>query len=200
MSNTDWSDTWHSAFRIELRAEAIGLAARGWPVLPGTAPTGDEWLGPVPMHADWQDSTGADPDQVAAWWTGNPYSLLVATGTVVDAVEVDDELGRKAAGLLRATDRPAPILATPNGKWIFLTVAGGEVPAELAARPGVRWHGAGSYVPLPPTPFQHGVVHWRVKPDTWGWRLPNASAVHGVLVRALTMLNAEAQPFHASAA
>lgn len=200
MVNTDWSDMWRSAFRIETRAEAIGLASRGWPVVPGTAPTGEEWLGPVPVHADWRDRIGADPDQVAAWWTGKPHSLLVATGTIVDAVEVDDELGRKTASLLRSTDRPAPILAMPTGKWIFLTAAGQEIPAGLAARPGVRWHGAGSFVPLPPTPFQHGVVHWRVKPETWGWQLPHAAAVHGILVRAMNSLPSESSRIHVPAA
>ncbi|MFD1051801.1 hypothetical protein ACFQ1S_42715, partial [Kibdelosporangium lantanae] len=38
MFQTDWSDSWRGAFRIELRAEAVGLAWRGWPVLPGTYP------------------------------------------------------------------------------------------------------------------------------------------------------------------
>ncbi len=169
-------------------------------MLPGSHPSGGEWSGPVPVHSDWQDTIGAHPDQIAAWWTGNPYSVLVATGTVVDAVEVDAELGHRAATLLRQTDRPAPILATPNGKWVFLTSSGDEIPADLAERPGVRWHGAGSWVPLPPTPFQHGVVHWRVKPETWGWRLPHAGAVHGVLVRALLSLSSEATRMHASAA
>ncbi|MGH3948190.1 MAG: bifunctional DNA primase/polymerase [Pseudonocardiaceae bacterium] len=200
MFSTEWSDNWRGAFRIELRAEAIGLASRGWPVLPGTYPSGTEWSGPVPVHSDWQETVGATPDQVASWWTGNPYSLLVATGSVVDAVEVDAELGQRAAGLLRASDRPAPIVAMPNGKWVFLTSAGKEIPAELAARPGVRWHGHGSVVALPPTPFRHGVVHWRVKPETWGWQLPHAGAVHGVLARAMNILSAPTTPIHASAA
>ena len=60
MLESDWSDSWREAFRIELRAEAIGLASRGWPVLPGTYPVGTEWAGrngieadgPVPVHAD----------------------------------------------------------------------------------------------------------------------------------------------------
>lgn len=199
MLNTDWSDIWRGAFRIELRAEAIGLASRGWPVMPGTTPQGPGWEGPVPVRADWQELIAAGPGEFGEWWSEGPYSLLVATGSVVDAVEVDHELGRKAACILRSSDRPAPILALPNGKWIFLTSAGSDLPPVLADRPGVRWHGEGSWVPLPPTPFEHGVVHWRVKPEVWGWRLPIASAVHGVLARAANELLLDAAPQVAAA-
>ncbi|PXY31195.1 bifunctional DNA primase/polymerase [Prauserella muralis] len=208
MLDTEWSDSWRGAFRIELRAEAIGLAWRGWPVLPGTYPDtadrpepGSTWTRPVPAHDDWQQRLGAHPRQVAAWWTGRPYSLLVATGTMVDAIEVDDRLGRRAATLLRATGNPAPIVAMPNGRWLFLTTSAERVPAVLAEHEDVEWHTEGSWIPLPPTPFEHGVVHWRVKPEIWGWRLPRAEAVHDVLVRALLGAHAEqpvAQPVFAA--
>ncbi|NIH78114.1 bifunctional DNA primase/polymerase [Amycolatopsis viridis] len=199
MLDTDWSDSWRGAFRIELRAEAIGLAWHGWPVLPGTFPAhaeaGGSWTGPVPVHQDWADRLDAHPNEVATWWNGRPYSLLVATGTVLDAVEVPDELGKRAARLLRATGHPAPIVATPNGRWLFLTTVADRLPQELAAEGTVRWHGQGSWIPLPPTPFQHGVVHWRVKPDVWGWRLPTADAVHSVLARALDQHDADQAAF-----
>ncbi|WP_019813782.1 bifunctional DNA primase/polymerase [Saccharomonospora saliphila] len=190
MVDTEWPETWRAAFRIELRAEAIGLAWRGWPVLPGTYPesadgSGAAWTAPVPAHADWRERLNAHPRQVAAWWTGRPHSLLVATGTMVDAVEVGDGLGRRAATLLRASGQPAPIVAMPNGRWLFLTTSAGDLPDALAERDDVAWHGEGGWIPLPPTPFREGVVHWRVKPEIWGWRLPRAETVHDVLVRAL---------------
>ncbi|EID54727.1 bifunctional DNA primase/polymerase [Saccharomonospora xinjiangensis] len=195
MLDTVWPDSWRAAFRIELRAEAIGLAWRGWPVIPGTYPDAEPgaaaqsatsmWTRPTPAHDDWESRIGAHPQQVAAWWTGRPYSLLVATGTLVDAIEVDDQLGRRAAVLLRATGQPAPIVALPNGRWLFLTVSANGVPRTLSDAEGIEWHGEGSWVPLPPTPFRHGVVHWRVKPEVWGWKLPSAEVVHDVLVRAL---------------
>ncbi|WP_020669710.1 bifunctional DNA primase/polymerase [Amycolatopsis nigrescens] len=206
MLDTDWSDSWRGAFRIELRAEAIGLASRGWPVLPGTYPAldtaeqgGDNtaWFGPVPAQENWRELLGAHPHQVASWWTGTPWSLLVATGTVLDAVEVDDHLGKQAARLLRLTGQPAPIVAMPNGRWLFLTTVADRVPAVLAEHQSVRWHGADSWVPLPPTPFQHGVVHWRVKPEVWGWQLPEAHVVHDVLARALENAADAVQPFAA---
>jgi bifunctional DNA primase/polymerase-like protein len=190
MLDTEWSDSWRGAFRIELRAEAIGLACHGWPVLPGTFPATSEedgdgtWSGPVPVYADWADRLGASPNEVAQWWS-EPHSLLVATGKVLDAVEVNDVLGKRAARLLRATGHPAPIVATPDGRWLFLTTVADRLPEHLAATGEVRLHGDGSWVPLPPTPYQHGVVHWRVKPDVWSWRLPAADAVCSVLTRAL---------------
>lgn len=208
MLDMEWPGSWRGAFRIELRAEAIGLAWRGWPVLPGTYPDTTEegagdgavtdraWTAPTPAHDDWRQRLGAHPQQVAAWWTGRPYSLLVATGTMVDAVEVDDGLGRRAATLLRAAGQPVPIVAMPNGRWLFLTATSNGIPPVLAACENVRWHGEGSWIPLPPSPYEHGVVHWRVKPEIWGWRLPAATTVHEILVRALLGESIGPRPTH----
>jgi hypothetical protein len=160
--------------------------------MPGSYPAparaeGDEltWRHPEPVQENWRELIGTKPHEVANWFLGRPRSLLVATGTVLNAIEVDDELGRRAARLLRATGHPAPIVALPNGRWLFLTTVTDKFPKPLAANTSVQWHGADSWIPLPPTPFQHGVVHWRVKPEVWGWQLPEAEAVYDVLVRAL---------------
>ncbi|QFZ16316.1 bifunctional DNA primase/polymerase [Saccharothrix syringae] len=184
----EWSDSWRGAFRIELRAEAVNLAWHGWPVLPGTYPAGDRWAGrdgvedsgPVPVHRDWRERVGTRADQVATWWAGRSYSILLATGHGVDAIEVDAELGRRAAVALRATGIPVPIVATPDGRWTFLVASGGG----LVADPGVRHRAEGEYVPLPPSPAQHGVVHWRVKPQICAWQLPHVSVVRDALLSA----------------
>ncbi|MEU5693495.1 bifunctional DNA primase/polymerase [Actinosynnema sp. NPDC020468] len=194
----EWSDSWRGAFRIELRAEAVNLAWHGWPVLPGTYPAGDGWAGrdevehdgPTPVHHDWQERIGTSADQVATWWTGGSYSILLATGHGVDAIEVDADLGRKAAVALRATGVPVPIVATPAGRWLFLVASGeglrsGGIAADWAAENGVTHHGEGEYVPLPPSPFQHGVAHWRVKPQICGWQLPAAAVVQDALLEAV---------------
>lgn len=183
MVDSEWSDSWRGAFRVELRAEAIGLAWRGWPVLPGTNDV--ETTSPVPVHADWQQRIGTDAEQVAAWWTGQPYSLLLATGVVLDAVEVPDELGRQAAKALRLLGVPVPIVAKPDGQWLFLTTVADEPRADLASNPDITLHGKGSWIPLPPSPFAHGVAHWRVKPEVCGWEFPDAAVVQNVLADAL---------------
>lgn len=208
----DWSaEEWRSAFRIELRVQAIGLASRGWPVLPGTFPTGSGWsgrtgsaeggtggtgteeagTGPTPVQPDWSQRAGLTPDDVSSWWAQQPYSLLVATGSVLDAVEVDAVLGRHVAAAMRWEGFPVPIVAAPNGRWFFLTESGSELSPELADSGRVRLHGSGSWLALPPSPCVlspgdavnggSGVMHWRVKPEVCGWRLPTAEYVHNVL-------------------
>lgn len=205
----DESDSWHGAFRIELRAEAISLAWRGWPVLPGTFPTdptdspetpdptkptestgsggnGGTTAHPAPVHSDWAERIGTPPAQVAGWWTGQPYSLLVATGIVLDAVEVDAQIGRRVAALLRSAGSVTPIAATPGGQWLFFTSVADRPRAELVEAPDVTLHGRGSWVPLPPTPHGHGIVHWRVKPEVCGWHLPEAALVQDAVAAAVT--------------
>lgn len=190
----DGVDSWHGAFRIELRAEAISLAWRGWPVLPGTYPSGpQQWVGregtqtagPSPAHADWADRIGTPPAQVANWWSGEPYSLLVATGLVLDAVEVDAQLGRRTAALLRSIGVVTPIAATPNGRWLFFTTVGHGPHADLVHRDEITLHGKGSWIPLPPTPYEHGIAHWRVKPEICSWQLPNGELVQDAVTAAL---------------
>ncbi|MCE6999606.1 bifunctional DNA primase/polymerase [Saccharothrix sp. S26] len=184
----EWSDSWRGAFRIELRAEAVNLAWHGWPVLPGTYPAGDRWAGrdgvedtgPVPVHDDWQERIGTKAEQVATWWAGHSYSILLATGHGVDAVEVSADLGRRAAVELRAAGVPVPIVATPEGRWMFLVASGGTPVTDE----GVKHHGQGEYVPLPPSPGQVGVVHWRVKPQICAWQLPHVDVVREALLQA----------------
>jgi hypothetical protein len=193
MLEMDWSDNWRRAFRVELRAQAIGLAWRRWPVLPGTYPAGAKWAGregmqdagPVPVHKDWQDRIGTPAEQVASWWTGRPYSLLLATGVTYDAIEVSSGLGTGAARVLRSIGLPVPIIATPTGRWLFLTKLGSGVADVFAGHNDIVVHGQGSWIPLPPTPFQHGVVHWRVRPEVCGWQIPESHIVQDALTDAL---------------
>jgi hypothetical protein len=189
----DWTKTWRNAFRTELRAEAIGLAYHGWPVVPGTYPEGSAWVGrpgaaqsgPVPLHEDWIEQATAGPDRVAALWSGLPFSLLLATGLVYDVIDMSAALGRRTAAELRNVGLPAPIAATPDGRWLFPVVAGEPLCADIAGHPEVVLHGLGSWIPLPPSPFVHGVVHWRVKPDVSGWHVPRSSDVQQAVLDAL---------------
>jgi hypothetical protein len=192
----EWSESWRDAFRIELRAEAVRLACRGWPVIPGSYPdaTGGWTSGPGhsaetlrPVDADWQRYGVSEPERVAAVFAAAPYSLLVATGDALDAIEVADELGRRVAAQLREDGVPVPMVAIPDGRWLLLSEAGSARTgvAEEFARYGVRMHGRGSYIPLPPTPYPRGIVHWRVEPEVAGWKLPPADVVLSAVVRAL---------------
>ncbi|GAA2336600.1 bifunctional DNA primase/polymerase [Saccharopolyspora halophila] len=200
------AERWPSAFRgvpahpagltssrIDLRVQAIDFASRGWPVLPGTYPDGQEWVGhvgrrkhgPAPVQRDWQAKRGANLDDIMSWWDEQPYNLLVTTGAVLDAIEVDAHLGFHAAKVLRASGFPVPIVSTPTGDWYFLMSAGGTLSSELAERGGVRLHGNGSWVPLPPSSYPGGAVHWRVKPEVCAWKLPTSDFVQDALLEAL---------------
>ncbi|AUS78582.1 DNA primase [Actinoalloteichus sp. AHMU CJ021] len=200
----DWSGGWRDAFRIELRAEAIGLAWRKWPVFPGSYLDGGQWVGgdaaaehsgPVPVEPDWADHLLVDANRAASWWSVRPYSLLLATGYVVDAVEVDAPFGRRIASTLRRRHaQPVPIVATPDNTWLFLVAAGSTTPSRILAQPGVVLHGRGSWITLPPTPAEHGVVHWRVKPSVCGWKLPSVTLVEEAVAAAV---RAEAQELRA---
>lgn len=194
MLEMDWSDHWRRAFRVELRAQAIGLAWRRWPVLPGSYPAGGQWAGradaqdsgPVPVHDDWQERVGSSPDEVAGWWAGHPYNLLLATGVTLDAVEVGSALGTRVARVLRSVGMPVPIIGTPNGQWLFLTQTSRGLADEWAGHADIVVHGAGSWVPLPPTQFEHGVVHWRVRPEVCGWQIPETHIVQDALLDAVS--------------
>ncbi len=192
----DWTDTWRDAFRTELRAEAISFACHGWPVVPGSYPHGSAWVGqdgrdgavaqgPAPVHAEFATLAGCGPERVAALWDGRPFSVLLATGLGVDALELPAELGRATAVGLRVAGLPVPIAAAPSGRWLFPVIGGGALHPALARHPGVALHGIGSWIPLPPSPLQAGVVHWRVKPDVCGWRLPPLADIEHALLDAV---------------
>ena len=194
----DWTDAWRDAFRIELRAEAINFAEHGWPVVPGSYPRGDHWVGApygqragtgahgfVPVHRNWRHLAGCGLQHVAALWSGQPFSVLLATGMGIDALEVSAAVGRAGAIGLRVMDIPAPIAATPAGRWLFPVLGGGRLSSKLAEHPDVMLHAHGGWIPLPPSLCLSGVVHWRVKPATWGWELPKLADVGDAVLAAL---------------
>ena len=192
----DWTDTWRDAFRTELRAEAIGFACHGWPVVPGTYPSGSNWVGrgagrqpagvggPVPVHPHFAELAGGGPEEVARLWAGHPFSVLLATGLGVDALDLPADVGRGTAIGLRVAGLPVPIAATPAGRWIFPVAGGGVLHPALVDHPDVVLHADGSWVPLPPSPCLPGVVHWRVKPGVRGWQLPRLHDVADAVLAA----------------
>jgi hypothetical protein len=195
----DWTDAWRDAFRTELRAEAINFAEHGWPVIPGSYPHDDHWIGApscnqhagtgthgfVPVHRNWTQLAGCGPQRVAQLWSGQPFSVLLATGLGIDALEVPAVLGRAAAIGLRMVDIPAPIAATPTGRWLFPVLGGARLPEKLTEHPDVVLHRQHGWIPLPPSLCLPGVVHWRVKPATWGWKLPKLADVSDAVLAVL---------------
>ncbi|MBV9315076.1 MAG: bifunctional DNA primase/polymerase [Pseudonocardia sp.] len=168
-----WWDSYRAVYRAELRTGALELAERGWPVLPGTYWQADRWTGipdapqtgPVPAVADGLAAASRDPCTVARWWSELPYSVLVATGSVVDVIEVSALVGRRLCVLLKETGMLTPVAATPTGRWWFAVRAGEALRPELASRSDVLLHGRGSWVAAPPSESAQGIVHWRIPPS-----------------------------------
>lgn len=188
-----WWDSYRAVYGTELRAEALTLADHGWAVVPGTFPQGEVWsgrsgapqAGPCPVLDEWGVRASTDPAQIAEWWSGLPYSILLPTGLTFDVVEAPATVGRRATAVLRALGVPVPIAATPTGEWMFPVRAGEPLRPDLAGRAGIALHGRGSWFAAPPSTFPQGSVHWRVRPAACGWVLPDPYLVQDALAEAV---------------
>src|SRR5690242_10341428 len=60
--------------------------------------------------------------------------LLLATGSVLDVLEVPAAVGRGACARLRRAGLAVPVAATPTGRWWFPVTPGAALPRALAAR------------------------------------------------------------------
>lgn len=176
-----------------LREAAVRYAGHGWPVLAGTyqlaAHSG--WLGKrgalglEPVADLWPTAMTKDPDAAMDRWSHRPYSVLLACGQTVNAVEVPFAHGKRALAL-PADDGLGPVAATPYGSSLFFVQASDEpLRPELASCGHAQLHGAGSWLPLPPTACEGVPYRWRVEPPAIEWRLPTSADVQRVLARAL---------------
>ncbi len=179
-----------------LRRAAIGLAAHGWPVIPGASLVGQRFscgtgCRTVACHPSFAHDQGAatppgeavlhDPDLVVSTWRHTPHAVLLATGESFDVIETPTWLAL-AAG--RGTVR-GPVARTPAGRWMFLVRPGAVLRADLAALPDVVLHGEGSWIPAPPTRTPQGSVRWIVSPEEADWRAPAAALVQAWLAGGL---------------
>jgi hypothetical protein len=81
-----------------------------------------------------------------------------------------------------------PVAVGATGRWLFFVRPGCALRPELANYLDVVRHGAGSWVPAPPSRMPEGVVHWAVAPRKVHWRLPDPEAVQQSLADALAAL------------
>jgi hypothetical protein len=119
------------------------------------------------------------PDVVSEWWSGRPYSVLLATGLAFDVLDVVD-----CAAVTPVALR-GPTAVTPSGRLMILVRPGAALCPELAARPDTVLHGHCSWIPAPSTPTPNGRVRWLVDPVAVGWRLPDPHAIQAGLVAML---------------
>ena len=175
-----WWTSNRAVYRGELQSSALDLAGRGWPLVPGTYWQSQRWTGmthapqhgPIPVAADGLSEATDDPARINSWWSDRPYSVLIATGSVVDVIEVSALVGRRVCALLREADTVVPVAATPTGRWWFAVRAGEALRPELATRPDVVLYGRGGCIAAPPSQTPQGVVQWRIPPVASDRQLP----------------------------
>jgi hypothetical protein len=107
-----------------------------------------------------------------------PFSVLLATGHAFDVIEVPTRIGAPAMQAARV----GPVAVAPTSRWMFLVAPGDGLRPELAAQLDVVLHGAGSWIPAPPTRTPAGPIRWRISPAMTGWRIPDSYEVQRLLV------------------
>lgn len=177
----------------EIRAAAVDLAEHGWPVLTGTYQLAQHagWLGKPnatglePVDEFWTSATTTDPAVALEWWSRRPYSVLLACGTGIDALEVPTSHGDRALADLRSTGHLGPIAVTPVGTWLLFVRSESPLLPELTRRAHALLHADGKWVALPPTTQAQRPYRWRISPTAAGWSLPHSMSVQQALVTAL---------------
>jgi hypothetical protein len=173
--------------RALLRRAALRYAAHGWAVTPGSYFTGHRFecgragcaiSGCHPALDTWATTAGDDPACITAWWRRHPYTVLLATGTAFDALEVPASIGHDGPGI-------GPVAVTAAGRWMYLVRPGSPLRSELENRLDVVRHGGGSWIPAPPSRMAEGPVRWEVPPSRSQWRLPSSEEVQAELVARL---------------
>jgi Bifunctional DNA primase/polymerase, N-terminal len=87
-----------------------------------------------------------------------------------------------------------PVARGASGRWFLFVRTGAALRPELAGRTDVVLHGAGSWIPAPPTRAPEGRVRWVVSPAEVDWRLPDAEPVQQRILDALPVMWQNAIP------
>jgi hypothetical protein len=169
----------------ELTAAAIRYLRAGWPVaparLPIRAPGASVSVRELAVHVPPTDEATA-----GRWWSVRRAGIAALTGIAFDVLIVPAGIGHQVSAAFPPGAVPAA--APPSGDWLLPVTTGTPLADELADR-GVRLHGAGDYVLLPPTPLGTGVLTWVTGPLTGGAQqpvhLPHALAVQRAALEAL---------------
>jgi hypothetical protein len=157
---------------LEVEGDGIGEAAlryawHGWPIAPGVEPNPCPRNGwPVPLTAALPYHGPMSTNDVERYWHHHRHPVLLAAGLTIDVVEVRQSFG---AELLQRSGQHGPVAVLPDGQWLFFVEVGTPPSDELLDR-NVRHYGAGSWVPLPPTPIGEYPITWHTDPASAGWR------------------------------
>lgn len=151
-----------AAEAVPLVAAALWYAEHGlavFPLQPGAK---------IPLRGSrgCHDAT-TDPDQIRDWWATTPEANIgLATGGLVDVVDVDGAAGQKSRAELWETtfeqidhDCLAKVLTPrPGGMHLYVPAVGGGNKAGIA--PSVDIRGRGGYVVAPPSRTEVGTYRF----------------------------------------
>lgn len=141
--------------RVALGAAALWYASVGlhvFPLQPGQKI-------PMPRTHGCKDATD-DAEVVRAWWTATPDANIgIATGHLVDVIDVDGPAGVQSWARLSALPPVLGKVSTPRdgGNHLYVAATGRGNRAGIA--PGIDYRGAGGYVVAPPSVNAEGVAY-----------------------------------------
>jgi hypothetical protein len=177
------------------RAAVNAYLEAGWPIAPGAwwDPRAEQYrcrrvgcLTTGTIHA----ADGMVPRADASAWSSDPATVLLVTGHGIDVVELP--LGSTPPEtLFSRAALPGPVALWTSVRPRLLVLASTKGPAGVpdalpAGLPdGVLLHGAGSYIPLPPSRVRTGDVVWMRPPQALDWQLPELAEVVDLLTRRL---------------
>jgi hypothetical protein len=177
------------------RAAVTAYVSAGWAVAPGAwwDPRAEQYrcrrvgcLATGTIHA----ADGMTPRTELSAWADDPATVLLITGHGIDVVELPLGSTPPEAIFSRAVvPGPVALWASVRPRLLLFaaTTGGGPLPDRLppGLPEGALLHGAGSYVPLPPSRVRTGDVVWMRPPQTLDWHLPQLGEVVDLLARRL---------------
>lgn len=144
---------------VSLHAAALWYVEQGlhvFPLTPGSKV-------PLPRSGGFKDAT-TDPAQVDAWWSSNPaLNIGIATGHLVDVIDIDGALGQASRLAHWQMLEQIPNLGRvstprPGGMHLYVPASGKGNKAGLL--PGIDYRGLGGYVVAPPSVNDAGTYSW----------------------------------------
>jgi Bifunctional DNA primase/polymerase, N-terminal len=172
----------------DLRVAALSYAGNDWPVVPGHyqgrsgCSCGDadcDTPGGHPLGQYWPGGATVDVQTIIAWWSGEPYSIILPTGDRFDVLDVPGRPGRESLLRLEILGyRLGPVAQAQDGRTLIWVEAGSRLPPPLASAQmyedlDIRHHDSGDYVVAPPSCG----TQWLTAPGVGAWHLPRAATL-----------------------
>lgn len=148
-----------------LHAAALWYAGAGlhvFPLTPGSKI-------PLPGSRGFKDAT-TDAEQITAWWSATPdLNIGIATGHLVDVVDVDGPAGVRT-WIDLYDDLPYVLgkvsTPRPGGNHLYVIAVPGR-GNKAGIMPGIDYRGTGGYVVAPPS-----VITGGDHPGSYSWYSP----------------------------